>query len=49
MDLTVVHPQGATLLMRNEVFLLGHHPGHSHVNVISLLKRMSSDGGFTVV
>lgn len=47
--LTVVHPQGATMLMRKEVLLLGCHPGHSHVNVISLLKRMSSDGGFAVV
>lgn len=45
-----MHPQGATPLMRKEVFLLGHHPGRSHFNVISvLLRRMHSGGGFHAV
>lgn len=50
MDLTVMHPQGATQLMRKEVFLLGRHPGCSHFNVISFLpRRMNSYGGFHAV
>lgn len=49
-SMTVIHPEGAALLMRKEVVLPGHHPGHSYFNLISLfLKRMSSVGGFHTV